>query len=76
MDEQIATQLGTGVLCIVVGLSGWLVPYRWNILRLRRLFRDALPESQNRMVPKVIGTILIIVGAIVLIATAVIGRLE
>ena len=44
--------------------------------RFRRFLQAALPESTNRLVPKVIGTILMILGVIILIATAVIGELE
>lgn len=76
MDEQIAKQIGAGLLCIVFGLSGWLLPYRWNILRFRRVLRSLLPERVNQLVPKVVGTVLTVAGAIVVIGTVLFGKFE
>jgi uncharacterized protein YjeT (DUF2065 family) len=76
MDEQTAQQLGIGLVCVVIGLSGWLLPYRWNILRFRRFLRALLPEKANQLAPKILGTVLIIAGIVILIATALGGRGE
>jgi hypothetical protein len=76
MDQQIAQRVGIGVLALAVGVSGWLLPYRWNLLRLRRGLGSLVPEHVNRVIPKVIGSILIVVGAVILIATAAVGRFQ
>lgn len=52
-----------GLLAFVVGLSGWLVPYEWNVLRLRRRYAARVPESVNRALPKVVGAVLAVLGA-------------
>lgn len=52
-----------GLLAIAVGVSGWLVPYEWNVLRLRRRYAARVPESVNRALPKLVGTILTVLGA-------------
>lgn len=74
MDSEIAGQLGIGVLAIVVGLSGWLLPYRWNLLRLKGGLARHLPDHVNQAIPKVIGSICIFVGIVILAGTAAIGR--
>jgi len=73
MDEKIAEQVGFGVLAIVVGLSGWLLPFKWNVLRLRRRWATLVSEPVNQAIPKVIGTILAVVGIGILIATFTVG---
>lgn len=62
----------TGAFCILIGVLGWILPYRWNILRLRRPFSRLLPESANMVVPKIIGGAAIL-GGIVLILGAALG---
>lgn len=54
---------------IALGLSGWLLPYRWNLLRLRRSLANSASEKINRLMPKIIGSILIILGAILIVGT-------
>jgi hypothetical protein len=76
MENPITEQYLIGAGCIVLGLLGWLLPYRWNILRFRRLFAKLLSESANMMVPKVIGGILILGGLLIVTATALHGKFE
>jgi len=74
MDQQIAQQVGIGSLALVVGISGWVLPFRWNLLRLRRSYARLVSEKVNQVIPKVVGTILAILGAAILIGTAVVGK--
>jgi hypothetical protein len=76
MDQQILQQVGIAVLAIAVGISGWLLPYEWNLLRLRRALKSLVPESVNRVIPKVVGTLLILVGVALLAGTAVFGKFK
>jgi hypothetical protein len=76
MDPEIAQQLGIGALVLAVGASGWLLPFEWNLLRLRRLLGHLVPEHINRAVPKVVGTILIVAGLAILVGTAVLGKFK
>lgn len=76
MDNPITEQYLIGAGCIFLGLLGWLLPYRWNILRCRRLFAKLLSESANLMVPKVIGSLLILGGLTIVIATILNGKFE
>lgn len=63
-----------GGVALACGVAAWLIPYRWNPFKLKRLFRGMLSDSANAVVPKVIGTILALIGALVLAGTAIVGR--
>jgi hypothetical protein len=76
MDEQIAGQLGIGSLCVAGGIAAWLLPYKWNPFRLKRIIGQLLSPETNQMVPKIVGTILGVVGMAILIVTAVVGKFK
>jgi len=76
MDQQIVEQLGIGCLCLVGGAAAWLLPYRWNPFRLKRFFAQFASAETNLMVPKIIGTILAVMGIALLIGTAVVGKFK
>lgn len=76
MDEQIAQQIGIGALVLGAGIAAWILPYRWNPFRLKRLFASVLSEETNKFVPKVIGTVLVVIGVAILVGTLVVGKFE
>ncbi len=75
-NDPITVQYVAGAGCTLLGLCGWLLPYRWNPLRLRRGTARLVPEKINLLVPKIIGTILILSGLTVIILTATVGKLD
>ena len=82
MDPRIVEQLGLGLVCIILGLLGWLPPYDRNIFGFTKghlrtgLLYALLPKKANRAVPRIVGTILLSAGVFILIGTAVVGSLE
>jgi hypothetical protein len=74
MDQQLAQQIGIGVLALAAGLLGWLLPYEYNLLRLRRGLQALVSEYVNHAIPKIVGTILLLIGVAILIGTAVVGE--
>ena len=76
MSDGVVTQLAGGGLAIAIGLSGWLLPYRWNLLRPKRFLARFFSEQTNRMIPKVIGTVLMVMGVGIVVATAFLGSFE
>ena len=76
MKAGIPEQLAIAVMAIIVGLSGWLLPYRWNFLRLRRGIDRLFSENVNLLIPKVVGTILILVGTALVVVTVTVGSFE
>jgi hypothetical protein len=76
MNDQIMQQYLTGGVCILIGISGWLLPYRWNLLRLRRGLSRLVSERVNMIIPKVVGSILLIIGLIIVIVTLCVGSME
>jgi len=67
MESESKEVLLIGVLAVAVGVSGWLLPYRYNLLRLKRLVSGFLSEEANRRVPKIVGSILIVVGLVLIV---------
>jgi len=54
---------------VAIGLSGWLLPYRWNILKLKRSLAKHLSERTNLIIAKAFGTVLIVVGLVMVAVT-------
>lgn len=75
MTEPVKQML-IGGACILIGVLGWVLPYRWNPLRLKRGFARMLSEKTNLMIPKVVGSILIIAGIAIAIVTIFYGSFE
>jgi hypothetical protein len=76
MTGQIMNDYAGGGVAILLGLSGWLLPYRWNLLRLRRGLDRLVSERINLMIPKIMGSILIVIGLIMVIMTLIAGKTE
>ena len=76
MEDRAMTQYLIGGIALIVGLSGWLLPYRWNILRLKRSFAKRFSDEINEKIPKVVGTILLVIGVITLVATVLGHRFQ
>jgi hypothetical protein len=69
VSEELLKQLGLSVLSLAIGIAGWLLPHRWNPLRLRRGLGSLLPEKVDLLLPKIVGTLCIAAGLCFLIAT-------
>lgn len=76
MDRQIAEQCGIGLLLLLAGASGWLLPYKWSLLRLRRGLDRLVPERINQAIPRIVGVILALSGLGILVGTAIVGRFQ
>lgn len=61
----------TSIVLIVIGTLGWVLPQRWNILRIKRRYTSFVPERLLILFPKIMGSILILAGSL-LIASATI----
>ncbi len=70
MDEPTKLLLA-GLAAIALGILAWVLPYRWNPFRFKRFIANMLSESANQKVPKVIGTLLIILGGVLLVGSLV-----
>jgi hypothetical protein len=53
-----------------VGLSGWLLPYRWSLFKLRRPYDKWVSERANMIFAKVFGSLLMVVGVFMVVLTA------
>lgn len=71
MEQHILEQLLLGGALVALGISGWVLPYRWNLLRLKRNFAAFFSEKTQQRIPKVMGTLILLFGGFILLATAV-----
>ena len=51
------------------GVSGWLLPYTWNLFRLRRPYDKWVGERANMIIAKVFGSLLIVIGLFMVVLT-------
>ncbi|HSL20605.1 MAG TPA: hypothetical protein VK886_03655 [Vicinamibacterales bacterium] len=70
MSNPVTQQYLISLVAIVVGLSGWFLPYKWNVLRLRARYASLVSERVNLAVPKVVGTVLALSGVLIAYMTA------
>jgi hypothetical protein len=63
-----------GLLFIGLGLLASLFPYRFNIFRLKRFARVLVPERFHALVPKVVGSLLTVVGLVFLVLSLTVLR--
>jgi hypothetical protein len=66
MTEAEKEILLMGLAALALGLSGWILPYKWNLLRLRRRYAGAVSEATNKRVPRLVGSLLILVGTVII----------
>ena len=52
-----------------IGLSGWLLPFRWNLLKLRHPYSKYVSERANMRFAKGFGSVLIFVSVIMIAVT-------
>lgn len=54
---------------VAVGISGWVLPLKWNLLRLKRSLAKHVSEDTNLKIAKGLGTMLIVFGVLLAFAT-------
>ena len=69
MDPEIRQQLAIALAVTVVGVLGWVLPPRFNLLRLRRSWANLVSAETNDRIPKVVGLLLVVLGLTLLIGT-------
>jgi hypothetical protein len=75
MDETTKMAL-IGAAALLVGVLGWVLPYKYNILKLKHSIAKNFSEATNIKIARGIGTVLILVGAVLLTAVAMGVKIE
>ena len=75
-SDPITKQYLFAFAATALGLSGWLLPDKYNILKLKRAYAKHLSESQNIKFARMFGALLIAFGVVAAIVTVTIGAIE
>jgi hypothetical protein len=75
-SDPITQQYLFAGFAIVLGLSGWLLPDKYNILKMKRDYAKHISESQNLKLARLLGALFILFGLAVGTGTMLIGDLE
>lgn len=76
MDPELRQQALVALAAIVIGVLGWVLPARYNLLRLRRRWANLVSEQTNERIPKAIGVLLVVLGLTILIGTLTVGAFK
>ena len=75
-SDPITRQYLFASAAIALGLSGWLLPDKYNILKLKRAYAKHLSASQNIKFARMFGALLIVFGVAAAIGTMMIGEIH
>ena len=74
--DPLTKQYLLAAAAIALGLSGWLLPDKYNILRMKRAYAKHMKESDNIKIARIIGAVLIVFGVAIAIGTMMIGEIN
>jgi hypothetical protein len=73
MNSDATKLVVLGLAMVAIGLSGWVLPHKWNLLRVRGSLGRRLPEGTQRAIPRVVGTLAILGGLLTVLLAAAVG---
>ena len=75
-SDPVTKQYLIAFAAIAVGLSGWLLPDRYNILKLKARYARYVSESTNIKIARGLGVVFILFGVAIAIGTTMIGEIK
>ena len=75
-SDPITKQYLIALAAIAVGLSGWLLPDKYNILKLKARYAKYVSERTNILIARTLGTVFILFGLLIAIGTTVVGEFK
>jgi len=74
--DPVTKQYLIALAAIAVGLSGWLLPDKYNILKLKASIAKHVSPGTNIKIARAVGTVLIVGGVLMVFATWQVGELK
>lgn len=75
-SDQVTQQYLISAGVVALGLSGWMLPPKWNVLKLRARYAKYVSEETNLKIARAVGTMLIAAGILVAVGTYQVGALK
>jgi len=75
-SDPITKQYLIALAAIAVGLSGWLLPDKYNILKLKARYAKYVSESTNLKIARALGAVFVVVGVVMAIGTMMVGEIK
>ena len=61
---------------VILGLSGWLLPDRYNILKMKGSYARHMSEGEKIKLARILGAIFIVLSFVIAIGTMLLGDVE
>lgn len=75
-SDQVTQQYLLAVVAVAVGVSGWVMPPKWNLLKLKARYAKSVSEATNLKIARAVGTMLIVAGVLIAVVTYQVGALK
>ena len=75
-SDPVTKQYLIALAAIAVGLSGWLLPDKYNILKLKARYAKYVSERTNILIARALGSVFILFGLLIAIGTMMVGEIK
>jgi len=75
-SDPITTQYLVALAVFAAGLAGWLLPDKYNILKLKARYAKYVSERTNIMIARTLGAVLIVAGLLIAVGTTMVGEFK
>jgi len=75
-SDPITKQYLIALMTITAGLAGWLLPDKYNVLKLKARYAKYVSERTNILIARTLGTVFILFGLLIAIGTTVVGEFK
>ena len=76
LSDPITKQYLIALATIVAGLAGWLLPDKYNVLKLKRQYAKYVSERTNILIARTLGSVFILFGLLIAIGTMMVGEIK
>ena len=75
-SDPITKQYLIALMTITAGLAGWLLPDKYNVLKLKARYAKYVSESTNLKIARALGAVFVVVGVVMAIGTMMVGEIK
>ena len=75
-SDPITKQYLIALMTITAGLAGWLLPDKYNVLKLKARYAKYVSERTNILIARALGSVFILFGLLIAIGTMMVGEIK